>query len=266
MRLPASGAKSCSMRTSIPFLTAPLRRKGSDRRVSQKHRLKPVPRATAKCLLDGASVTASCSIGGAPATANGLSEGAPTTANCLLEGAPATANGLSEGVPITAECSIKGGTGFSLCCRPLLDNFCPNRINNALVGPSPRTAPDALVRPSSFLSWCRGRTIGVRPTGALPDNFGPQSDQLLGMLERFGRHRLTGEHPANLPHTRFGSQLFHLGHRASFHLAFFHVIVMVGKAGDLRQMRHAQNLAGAGELFQAPPHRLRHAPTDACIH
>ena len=63
-----------------------------------------------------------------------------------------------------------------------------------------------------------------------------------------------------------GVQFLHRRHRAALDLVLFHLIVMVGEAGDLRQVRHAQHLAGGGQPLQPAADTLRRAAADAGIH
>jgi hypothetical protein len=52
---------------------------------------------------------------------------------------------------------------------------------------------------------------------------------------------------------------------AAVFLAFFNGQVLVGKGGDLRQVRHAQNLLGAAEGLELVAYRFGGAASDADV-
>ena len=43
------------------------------------------------------------------------------------------------------------------------------------------------------------------------------------------------------------------------------MVVGVGKASDLGQVRHTKNLMAAGQIVQTPSDGFRHAPTDPTV-
>ena len=55
-------------------------------------------------------------------------------------------------------------------------------------------------------------------------------------------------------------------HGAPFLFVLLHHVVMIGEAGDLRQVRHAQHLVRRRQLLQPPPDAFGHAAADAGVH
>src|ERR1039457_4181338 len=74
-----------------------------------------------------------------------------------------------------------------------------------------------------------------------------QPDQLLGVLERLGRHTLAREHAADLVLPVLLRQFLNPGHRASLRLVLLDQIVMVRESGYLREVRDAQHLVRCRE-------------------
>ena len=90
-------------------------------------------------------------------------------------------------------------------------------------------------------------------------------EELLGVAKGFLGDALAGKHAADFAGAGVGRQFLDRGDGAAVFGVFFDEIVVIGEAGDLGQVRHADHLVRAGELLETPADGFRGAASDAGV-
>src|SRR5260370_27294113 len=91
-------------------------------------------------------------------------------------------------------------------------------------------------------------------------------NQLFRMAQGLRRDPLPGEHAANFAGPGLGVQLLDRRDGPAPIRVLLDKVMMRGKAGDLSQMRHAQDLAGSSQFLKPPAYRFGGAAANAGIH